>query len=221
VTALVFMHAPLDFSVFRAPALYDTLPAQDWNIFLRSVAETPAQQEYLRQSISQDDWLRAVREFRQSSIEDALPNLRQPTLVLHAKDNPRLAVEESMNAARLAHGQFALIEGSRIMGDALTGIRAIERFIASITPGQTTAPDVPQGWQPVAADPRDAVPVPLSSREIEVLRLLASGLSSREIAESLTLSVRTVERHIGNIYFKTNTHGRVQATAYAIAHRLV
>jgi DNA-binding CsgD family transcriptional regulator len=60
----------------------------------------------------------------------------------------------------------------------------------------------------------------LSAREVEVLRLIAGGLSSRQIGEELVLSVRTVERHIANIYIKTNTHGRAQATTYALAHGL-
>ena len=53
----------------------------------------------------------------------------------------------------------------------------------------------------------------LSEREVQVLRLIASGSSSREIGDSLVLSVRTVERHIANIYLKTETHGRAQVTA--------
>ncbi len=53
----------------------------------------------------------------------------------------------------------------------------------------------------------------LTQRELEVLRLVVRGMSSREISRQLVLSVRTVERHVANIYFKTNTHGRVQATA--------
>jgi DNA-binding CsgD family transcriptional regulator len=58
----------------------------------------------------------------------------------------------------------------------------------------------------------------LTEREVEVLRLIASGLSSKDIGEALVLSVRTVERHIANLYLKTNTHGRAQATTYALAH---
>ncbi len=63
-------------------------------------------------------------------------------------------------------------------------------------------------------------PDSLTEREAEVLRLLASGLSSKEIGEALVLSVRTVERHIANLYIKTGTHGRAQATAYALSHGL-
>jgi DNA-binding CsgD family transcriptional regulator len=60
----------------------------------------------------------------------------------------------------------------------------------------------------------------LTEREVEVLRLIASGLSSKEIGEALVLSVRTVERHIANVYTKTGTHGRAQSTAYALSHGL-
>jgi DNA-binding CsgD family transcriptional regulator len=57
----------------------------------------------------------------------------------------------------------------------------------------------------------------LTARETEVLRLIASGQSNAEIAAELTLSVRTVERHIGNLYGKIGARGRADATAYALA----
>ncbi|MCK6564290.1 MAG: AAA family ATPase [Dehalococcoidia bacterium] len=68
---------------------------------------------------------------------------------------------------------------------------------------------------------REPRPDGLTEREVEVLGLLAAGASSKEIGEQLVLSVRTVERHIANIYLKTGTHGRAQATAYALSHGLV
>ena len=49
-----------------------------------------------------------------------------------------------------------------------------------------------------------------------MLSLVAGGQTSPEIADALVLSVRTVERHVANIYLKTDTHGRAQATAYAL-----
>jgi DNA-binding CsgD family transcriptional regulator len=55
----------------------------------------------------------------------------------------------------------------------------------------------------------------LSPREIEVLRLLASGRTNREIAETLFLSARTVERHITNLYAKIGAQGRAEAMAFA------
>jgi DNA-binding CsgD family transcriptional regulator len=61
----------------------------------------------------------------------------------------------------------------------------------------------------------------LSEREADVLRLIAGGMSNREIAEQLFVSARTVERHITNIYGKIEVHSRTQATAYAYAHDLL
>ncbi len=60
----------------------------------------------------------------------------------------------------------------------------------------------------------------LSRREGEVLRLIAAGKSNREMAETLSISVRTVERHVENIYRKIDVHSKADATAYAYRHRL-
>jgi DNA-binding NarL/FixJ family response regulator len=61
----------------------------------------------------------------------------------------------------------------------------------------------------------------LSRREAEVLRLIAAGRSNREIAAELFLSVRTVERHVTNLYGKIGARGRADATAFALRHGLV
>ena len=61
----------------------------------------------------------------------------------------------------------------------------------------------------------------LTSREVEVLRLLAKGQSNKEIAAELVLSVRTVERHITNLYGKIDARGKADATAYAFTHGLL
>ncbi len=60
----------------------------------------------------------------------------------------------------------------------------------------------------------------LTEREVEVLQLIADGRSNNEIAAALVLSVRTVERHVTNIYSKINARGRADATAYALGHGL-
>ena len=66
----------------------------------------------------------------------------------------------------------------------------------------------------------EAAPAGLSRRESEVLRLIAAGRTNREIAEALFLSVRTVERHITNVYAKIGARGRADATAFALRHGL-
>ena len=60
----------------------------------------------------------------------------------------------------------------------------------------------------------------LTRREVEVLRLVAAGRSNRAIAAELALSVRTVERHITNLYGKIDAANRADATAYAFRHGL-
>jgi DNA-binding CsgD family transcriptional regulator len=66
-------------------------------------------------------------------------------------------------------------------------------------------------WQ-VAAAP--AYPDRLTTREVQILKLLAQRSSNNEIAEALNLSVRTVERHITNIYTKTRLSSRREALHY-------
>ncbi len=55
----------------------------------------------------------------------------------------------------------------------------------------------------------------LTSRELEVLKLIAKGDTTQEMARTLILSEHTIARHIANIYRKTDTHGRVAAAEYA------
>ena len=67
---------------------------------------------------------------------------------------------------------------------------------------------------------RRAYPNGLTTREVEVLRLLASGKTSKEIAEELVITVPTVSRHVANIYGKIDARGRADATRFAVANGL-
>jgi len=72
-----------------------------------------------------------------------------------------------------------------------------------------------------AATARAARPAGLSRREIEVLRLLADGCSSREIASQLFISARTAEHHVQHVYTKIGVTGRAAATRWAVEHDVV
>jgi DNA-binding CsgD family transcriptional regulator len=61
----------------------------------------------------------------------------------------------------------------------------------------------------------------LSARELEVLRLLASGRTNRDIAAELVVSEHTVARHVQNIFAKLGVSSRAAATAFAFEHDLV
>jgi DNA-binding NarL/FixJ family response regulator len=69
--------------------------------------------------------------------------------------------------------------------------------------------------------PREAAVAGLTPREVEVIRLLASGRSNREIADLLFVSPKTVARHLSNIFTKTGTSSRAAATAFAYDHGLM
>jgi DNA-binding CsgD family transcriptional regulator len=62
---------------------------------------------------------------------------------------------------------------------------------------------------------------PLTAREVEVLRLVSSGVTNREIAARLHISEKTVARHLSNIFLKLDLPSRAAATAYAYEHRLI
>jgi HD-GYP domain-containing protein (c-di-GMP phosphodiesterase class II) len=68
---------------------------------------------------------------------------------------------------------------------------------------------------------RKAYPSGLTGREVEVLRLLARGLTTREMAADLVLSPKTVGRHIENIYLKIGVSKRARASLFAVTHGLM
>ena len=64
-------------------------------------------------------------------------------------------------------------------------------------------------------------PAGLTSREVEVLRLLARGFSNKEIAEQLTITPKTAGSHIEHIYMKIDASNRAQASLFAMRHGLM
>ena len=72
------------------------------------------------------------------------------------------------------------------------------------------------------AEEKQQFPAPaLTSREIEVLRLVAKGMSNREIADDLYISENTVKNHVRNILEKLHLHNRMEAVIYAVRERLL
>jgi DNA-binding NarL/FixJ family response regulator len=61
-------------------------------------------------------------------------------------------------------------------------------------------------------------PDDLTPREVEVLKLIAAGMSNAEIAESLVVSAATVKTHVNRIFYKTGARDRAQAVRYAYEH---
>jgi DNA-binding NarL/FixJ family response regulator len=103
----------------------------------------------------------------------------------------------------------------------------IEQALSALGRGQThLAPEVQQRLVAASLDARAAGPGPmappdgLSAREVEVLTLIAAGLSNAEIARELVLSNATIKSHINHIFAKIGARDRAQAVHYAYGHGL-
>jgi DNA-binding NarL/FixJ family response regulator len=101
--------------------------------------------------------------------------------------------------------------------ELIDAIRAVYEQGAYLTPHITPAVVTAVAE---SADAKEEPPL-LTEREIEVLRLVAEGLSSREIAERLSISVKTVDTHRANIMEKVGVHNTAELVKYAIRRGLV
>ena len=121
---------------------------------------------------------------------------------LHALGRSDAAARE----AGLAFDTLRQVGAPREAEKAAEMLRVIASSRPSDARGESPGPDV------------------LTQRELEVLKLIAAGKSNAEISELMVLSVRTVERHISNLYLKIGAEGktaRASATAYAYSRGLV
>jgi DNA-binding CsgD family transcriptional regulator/pimeloyl-ACP methyl ester carboxylesterase len=213
VRALVLLTTSLSIRAWPI-SFHQDLSRENWEFFLKGLVPsglshkaTEARLNEVKESCTPEDWQVTVRGILDSNIETDLLALKTPTLVLHPRHYRMLAAEEGRKvAARIPHARFVLIPGDTIHGDAPAGIAAIESFLADL-------PEVSQPTSEVATHH-------LSTREVEVLRLLAVGRSNQQIADELVISLNTVNRHVSNIYAKTGAANRAEAVGYAHRHGL-
>jgi pimeloyl-ACP methyl ester carboxylesterase/DNA-binding CsgD family transcriptional regulator len=208
------------------PALLRTLAQDDWDTFLYTILRPGRSHEatlqvagQMKRRVDQDDFAIMVNNFLSSSIQDELERLTSPTLVIHPRGVKVPSYEDCGElASRIPGSRFAIIEGTQTgglvygtFGDPESGMSAIEGFLAGVTGARQPL----HGSLP--ATKGIDVPV-LSMRQQQVLRLLAEGKTTREIAAALVLSERTVERHIADIYTRIGARNRAEATAYALGN---
>jgi DNA-binding CsgD family transcriptional regulator len=119
----------------------------------------------------------------------------------------------------VARVRVLLGEACRALGDEDTAALELEAA-HDIFEQLGAAPDLAR----IESLTRSSASVPargLTSRELEVLRLVAGGETNKAIAAELVLSERTVDRHVSNIFTKIGVTSRAAATAYAYKHQLV
>ena len=164
-----------------------------------------ARKERLKSRTTQGDWLLTLNAYGASDVSDMLPKVKCPALVLQARDQQWVTQEEATRvAALLPEGRLISLTGAGHWGHADSAGAAIEAFLAEVDAMQVTgsAPSVRV--------------LHLSERQDEVLRLIANGLTNREIASELVLSLRTVERHVNDIYARLGVRNRTEAVAMAL-----
>ncbi len=127
------------------------------------------------------------------------------------------AYERSVAAARAQLGEKAFVAIWE-EGRTMTAEQALAAQGRTSVP---TAPPIPPAIPSAhAAKPQVTYPEGLTEREVEVLRLVARGLSNTQIAEELVVSLLTIKAHLRSIYSKLGVTSRVAATRYALEHHL-
>jgi LuxR family maltose regulon positive regulatory protein len=146
---------------------------------------------------------------QQALVQQTLGHQAQSLVYL--KDALHLAAPEAYIRAFLDEGQ------------AIVDLLSLVRHIAPGFVDQVLNDASAAGIEPVVSQvPRaQALVEPLSERELQVLRLLAAGLTSTEVARELYIAVGTARTHIKNIYGKLGVHGRVEAVIRAQEFGLV
>ncbi len=177
-----------------------------------------------------DDGAEAVRRAREPDVDLAVLDVAMPrltgiqaareltaqrpdlrVLVLSMHDNEQFFFEA------LRAGASGYVLKSAAHDDLVAACRAVMRGEPFIYPGAVAAL-----VREILERDRDDVPDdPLTPRESEVVKLIAEGLTSREIAELLVISEKTVERHRANVLEKLGLRDRVALTRYAIRRGLV
>jgi DNA-binding CsgD family transcriptional regulator len=118
----------------------------------------------------------------------------------------------------VARARVLSARACRALGDDASAALALEAAAATFdelgaAPDRAHVTALERGGGP-------ALPGGLSPREIEVLRLVAGGATNKAIGAELTISEKTVARHVSNIFTKVGVSSRAAATAYAYEHGL-
>jgi pimeloyl-ACP methyl ester carboxylesterase/DNA-binding CsgD family transcriptional regulator len=182
--------------VFSALFLPDGTPEQKaWYEDLLRVSTSP---ETAVQLFEARGWL---------DVSDLAPEVLARTLVVHARDDRVVPVEEGrLLAALIPDARLVLLESANhiLLADEPAWRYFVSELYAFLGMGAAPAPPL------TISD--------LSARELEVLELVATGLGNEAIAERLSISARTVERHLSNVYAKLGVSGKAGRAAAAVRY---
>jgi len=239
VTRLVLWCAWASTADITSPRIqaWRALLDKDWDLMAETCAylslgwsagETGRQSaRWLKEAVTPETARAALDAIAAFDATSFLPRVQAPTLVLHRQDIAWFPLDIARDlAARLADARLLTLPGESTapyLGDVEAVADAIEAFLHCDGERPAQGRESVPATNPLRQGPpaRQTSPDRLTAREAEVLRLVASGQTNQEIAAALSLSVRTVERHIGNLYGKISARGRADATAYALRQGLL
>ena len=165
----------------------------------------------------------------QAGEEGAIPCALWAARLWGAAAHVREAIGAPMPPVRRAAYEHALAQAQRQINEQT--FRTAWEAGRSMTPEQALATRPAEGSPSVQASPPSPAaallkhpvlhPEGLTPRELEVLRLLAGGLTNHQIAERLVVSLPTVKTHVTSIFNKLGVNSRSAATRYAVEHHLV
>lgn len=168
-----------------------------------------------RDSMTPNDYVRFTEWRRTLHLEEAASQIKAPTLVIQRQ--AELQEREALDVARCIKGSHSITIPPRegpFQGWIDEETEAIEEFLA--------IPPVTVVARPEVREPTPIRPsiesMGLTPRELDVLKLIVEGCSSREMGLRLHLSEHTISRHIANIYQKTGVGTRVAAADLARRH---
>lgn len=168
--------------------------------------------QYQRASATPQMAARVLEAIYESDVRESLRQVVAPTLVLHRADDRAVPFAAGREIATLVPGAvFRPLMGAAHppwRGDTGAVLAAMADFIRL-------------GRYPFEEGEAPALETALSSRELEVLALVAEGLSNEEIAARLSLSPHTVHRHVANARAKLSQPSRGAAAAAAIRAGLI
>jgi DNA-binding CsgD family transcriptional regulator len=217
VAALILNNCGLVWPGAQIPSLWDDLARQSWDVFLYSLVPNSypreaalRNQEKLNRWITQADYLAALPVWQDGSLEDVVECLQTPTLVLKPERCPCSRVEYAVELAqRLPNGRLVLLDSDWPFGEPTEALDAIDAFLSEL--------HLVRNGDDEAPAPSPVLPAGLSARQAQVLRLIAEGKTNGEIADELVISLRTVERHVAELYAKIGVRNRVEAAAFAMS----
>ena len=137
----------------------------------------------------------------------------------------RASLQRALEQWRMLDVPYETATTGALLGQALRECGEDEAAVAAFAAASARFDQIGARLEAQLATAEPAPPPPrpagLTEREVEVLRLVAAGLSNNDIAATLFLSTKTVSRHLSNVFTKIGVNSRAAATAFAFEHGLV